>query len=152
MSQETIIDENYRMPEPVRVGEETGSLTRVFQQLVFTVDHKKLGLMYIGAGLLFFVIAGFLAALLRGEGPAGAATAATAVGAKNAAPAHAPSAHVALPEPQSVEVAAPAARRTPRILLLFESATTSVENPATVVTARPSGASKNADVPAAESP
>jgi len=60
MSQETIIDENYRMPEPVRVGEETGSLTRVFQQLVFTVDHKKLGLMYIGAGLLFFVIAGFL--------------------------------------------------------------------------------------------
>ena len=45
MSQEIIIDENYRMPEPVRVGEETGSLTRVMQQLVFTVDHKKLGLM-----------------------------------------------------------------------------------------------------------
>jgi cytochrome c oxidase subunit 1 len=65
MSQEITIDANYRMPEPVRVGEETGSLTRVFQQLIFTVDHKKLGLMYIGAGLLFFVIAGFLAALMR---------------------------------------------------------------------------------------
>jgi cytochrome c oxidase subunit 1 len=65
MSQEIIVDENYRMPEPVRVGEETGSLTRVIQQLIFTVDHKKLGLMYIGAGLLFFVIAGLLAGLMR---------------------------------------------------------------------------------------
>ena len=65
MSQEIIVEENYRMPGPVRVGEETGSLTRVMQQLVFTVDHKKLGLMYIGAGLLFFVIAGLLAGLMR---------------------------------------------------------------------------------------
>lgn len=65
MSQEIIIEENYRLPEPVRVGEETGSLTRVIQQLVFTVDHKKLGLMYIAAGLLFFVIAGLLAGLMR---------------------------------------------------------------------------------------
>jgi len=30
-----------------------------------TVDHKKLGLMYIAAGLLFFTIAGCLAALMR---------------------------------------------------------------------------------------
>ena len=65
MSQEIIIEENYRLPEPVRVGEETGSPTRVIQQLVFTVDHKKLGLMYIAAGLLFFVIAGLLAGLMR---------------------------------------------------------------------------------------
>jgi cytochrome c oxidase subunit 1 len=65
MAQEIIIEENYRMPAPVDVGDEKGSLTRVIQQLVFTVDHKKLGLMYIAAGLLFFVIAGFLAALMR---------------------------------------------------------------------------------------
>jgi cytochrome c oxidase subunit 1 len=65
MAQEIALDANYRMPEPVRVGEETGSSTAWIQNLVFTVDHKKLGLMYIGAGLLFFVIAGFLATLMR---------------------------------------------------------------------------------------
>ncbi len=65
MAQEIIIEENYRMPAPVHVGDEKGSLTRVIQQLVFTVDHKKLGLMYIAAGLLFFVIAGLLAGLIR---------------------------------------------------------------------------------------
>jgi cytochrome c oxidase subunit 1 len=65
MAQEIIIDENYRMPEPVRVGDGAGSFTNILQQLVFTVDHKKLGLMYIGAGLLFFVIAGLLASLMR---------------------------------------------------------------------------------------
>jgi len=65
MAQEIIIEENYRMPAPVHVGDEKGSLTRVIQQLVFTVDHKKLGLMYIAAGLLFFVIAGLLAGLMR---------------------------------------------------------------------------------------
>lgn len=53
------------MPEPVRAGVETGSLTRIIQELVFTVDHKKLGLMYIAAGLLFFVLAGLLACLIR---------------------------------------------------------------------------------------
>ncbi|MBU6183214.1 MAG: cytochrome c oxidase subunit I [Verrucomicrobia bacterium] len=53
------------MPEPVRVGEETGSSTAWIQNLIFTVDHKKLGLMYIGAALLFFAIAGVLAALMR---------------------------------------------------------------------------------------
>jgi len=36
-----------------------------FADLPFTVDHKKLGLMYIGTGLLFFAVAGFLAALMR---------------------------------------------------------------------------------------
>lgn len=62
---ETLIDENFQPPEPERVGEERGSFTRVVQELVFTVDHKKLGLMYIGAGLLFFVVAGTMAALIR---------------------------------------------------------------------------------------
>lgn len=65
MAQEIAIDANYRMPEPVRVGEETGSSTAWIQNLIFTVDHKKLGLMYIGAALLFFAIAGVLAALMR---------------------------------------------------------------------------------------
>jgi cytochrome c oxidase subunit 1 len=36
-----------------------------FADLPFTVDHKKLGLMYIGSGLLFFVVAGVMAALMR---------------------------------------------------------------------------------------
>ena len=33
--------------------------------LVVTVDHKKLGLMYIGSGLLFFVVAGCMAGVMR---------------------------------------------------------------------------------------
>jgi cytochrome c oxidase subunit 1 len=65
MSQEIIIEDNYQPPAPAKVGEEKGSFTRVIQELVFTVDHKKLGLMYIGSALLFFVIAGLLAALMR---------------------------------------------------------------------------------------
>ena len=59
------LDENFQIPAPERIGEEHGSLTRVFQQMVFTVDHKILGLMYIGSGLLFFVVAGVMAALIR---------------------------------------------------------------------------------------
>jgi len=39
-------------------------LERVHQWVV-TVDHKRLGLMYIGAGLLFFVVAGLQAATMR---------------------------------------------------------------------------------------
>ena len=65
MSQEITIDENFRMPPPEKVGQEPGSLTSIVQNLIFTVDHKKLGLMYIGSGLLFFVLAGSLAALMR---------------------------------------------------------------------------------------
>ncbi|MFZ4598788.1 MAG: cytochrome c oxidase subunit I [Terrimicrobiaceae bacterium] len=53
------------MPPPEKVGQEPGSLTSIVQNLIFTVDHKKLGLMYIGSGLLFFVLAGSLAALMR---------------------------------------------------------------------------------------
>jgi len=65
MSNETIVDENFKAPLPERVGEERGSLTRIAQELVFTVDHKKLGLMYIGAGLLFFVVGGLMALMIR---------------------------------------------------------------------------------------
>ena len=65
MSQDIIIEDNYRLPPPEKVGREPGSFTSVIQGLVFTVDHKKLGLMYIASGLLFFVIAGSLASLMR---------------------------------------------------------------------------------------
>ena len=34
-------------------------------ELVVTVDHKKLGLMYIGSALFFFVVAGSLASIIR---------------------------------------------------------------------------------------
>jgi cytochrome c oxidase subunit 1 len=33
--------------------------------LVVTTDHKKLGLMYVGAGLVFFVVSGSLASVMR---------------------------------------------------------------------------------------
>jgi cytochrome c oxidase subunit 1 len=33
--------------------------------LVVTTDHKKLGLMYIGAGLVFFIMAGLMASVMR---------------------------------------------------------------------------------------
>ncbi len=46
-------------------GEEKGVLTGGIQSLFYTVDHKKLGLMYIGSGLIFFVIAGLMATAIR---------------------------------------------------------------------------------------
>ncbi len=58
-------DDNFAIPAPQSVGDEPGSLTRLAQELVFTVDHKRLGLMYIGSGLLYFVVAGVMAALIR---------------------------------------------------------------------------------------
>ncbi|MCH2223059.1 MAG: cbb3-type cytochrome c oxidase subunit I, partial [Dechloromonas sp.] len=39
--------------------------TDTLHEWVATVDHKKLGVMYIGSALLFFVIAGFEASLMR---------------------------------------------------------------------------------------
>jgi cytochrome c oxidase subunit 1 len=46
----------------------TGTLSTValrLHDLVVTTDHKKLGLMYVGAGLVFFIVAGLLASLMR---------------------------------------------------------------------------------------
>ncbi len=37
----------------------------LFHQFVVTVDHKKLGLMYIGAALFFFAVAGSMATVMR---------------------------------------------------------------------------------------
>jgi cytochrome c oxidase subunit I len=45
-----------------------GTLSAValrLHDLVVTTDHKKLGLMYIGAGLVFFVVAGLMASMMR---------------------------------------------------------------------------------------
>ncbi|MFZ0709486.1 MAG: hypothetical protein WAM53_05555, partial [Terrimicrobiaceae bacterium] len=56
----TVEEEEFKIPPPERVGEEHGSLTRIVQELVYTVDHKKLGLMYIGAGFIFFVVGGIM--------------------------------------------------------------------------------------------
>ena len=40
-------------------------LTARLHELVVTVDHKQLGLMYIGTALLFLVVAGSMAAVIR---------------------------------------------------------------------------------------
>jgi len=61
------VEKDYEFPAPQKVGHEKGSLTRIIQELVFTVDHKKLGLMYIGAGLIFFVVAGLMATMIRAQ-------------------------------------------------------------------------------------
>jgi cytochrome c oxidase subunit 1 len=61
----TALSKEYIEVAPSSPGQEKGSLTRIVQKMVFTVDHKVLGLMYIGSGLFFFVIAGIMAALIR---------------------------------------------------------------------------------------
>ncbi|MGA9577457.1 MAG: cbb3-type cytochrome c oxidase subunit I, partial [Terrimicrobiaceae bacterium] len=62
----TTIEEEEFAPAPAEhVGKEHGSMTAIVQELIYTVDHKKLGLMYIGSGLLFFVVAGIMATLMR---------------------------------------------------------------------------------------
>ena len=46
----------------------TGTLSTAtlrLHDLVVTTDHKKLGLMYVGAGLVFFIVAGLLASVMR---------------------------------------------------------------------------------------
>ncbi len=40
-------------------------ITTRLNDLVFTVDHKKLGLMYIASALFFFAVAGSMAAVMR---------------------------------------------------------------------------------------
>jgi len=45
----------------------TFSLPSLLHEWVVTVDHKKLGLMYVITALLFFVVAGLLAAVMRAQ-------------------------------------------------------------------------------------
>jgi cytochrome c oxidase subunit 1 len=65
MATGTSLDPNFKAPPAERVGEEGRTWSHVIQNLFFTVDHKKLGLMYIGSGLIFFVVAGIMALLIR---------------------------------------------------------------------------------------
>ena len=52
---------------PARPGQERGTATGWIQDLVYTVDHKKLGMLYVGTGLFFFVLAGIMALLIRAQ-------------------------------------------------------------------------------------
>ena len=60
----TTIDTRERIAGP---GEEKGTLTGWVQDLIYTVDHKKLGFLYIGTGLLFLVLGGVMALLIRAQ-------------------------------------------------------------------------------------
>ncbi len=44
---------------------ESRSLSETLHSWIITVDHKKLGLMYIGLALFFLVLGGIEAAILR---------------------------------------------------------------------------------------
>ena len=63
----TTITDSHPKLVPARPGEERGTLTGWVQDLVYTVDHKKLGMLYIGTGLFFFVLAGTMALLIRAQ-------------------------------------------------------------------------------------
>jgi cytochrome c oxidase subunit I len=52
---------------PAKPGQEKGTLTGWIQDYVFTVDHKKLGILYIGMALAFLVIGGIMAMLIRAQ-------------------------------------------------------------------------------------
>ena len=52
------------MPQPVARGVRSAR-SGALHDWVVTVDHKRLGLMYIASGLVFFVVAGLEATLMR---------------------------------------------------------------------------------------
>src|SRR6202048_4825850 len=62
----TIIDSGTEL-QPARPGEERGTATGWILDLAYTVDHKKLGMLYVGTGLFFFVLAGTMALLIRAQ-------------------------------------------------------------------------------------
>jgi len=65
MSTPTITPDHTVGPTDLAAKKPSFSLSLWLQDLVFTVDHKKLGLMYIGSGLIFFVVSGLMAAAIR---------------------------------------------------------------------------------------
>jgi cytochrome c oxidase subunit I len=67
MANGTTITESGTELQPARPGEERGTATGWVQDLLFTVDHKKLGILYVGTGLFFFVLAGIMALLIRAQ-------------------------------------------------------------------------------------
>jgi cytochrome c oxidase subunit I len=60
----TTIDSREMVAGP---GQEKGTSTGWIQDLIYTVDHKKLGILYIGTGLLFLVLGGVMALLIRAQ-------------------------------------------------------------------------------------
>ena len=67
MANGTIAKEPGTTPLLARPGEEEGTLTGWIQDLVFTVDHKKLGILYFSAALFFFTLGGIMALLIRAQ-------------------------------------------------------------------------------------
>src|ERR1700733_16256272 len=67
MANGTTIAESGTELHPARPGEERGTATGWIQDYVYTVDHKKLGILYVGTGLFFFVLAGTMALLIRAQ-------------------------------------------------------------------------------------
>src|SRR5579872_5001681 len=58
--------ESLPMPGPISLPHESGKTWReIVHEWVITVDHKKLGLMYIGQALIFLVLGGIEAILMR---------------------------------------------------------------------------------------
>src|SRR5581483_8918026 len=55
---------DYPLQHP-KTQETEFSFSETFYKWVATVDHKRLGLMYIGATFLFLVIAGTMASVMR---------------------------------------------------------------------------------------
>src|SRR6187431_3008807 len=52
-------------PASVAAAKERPAIPAILHEWVITTDHKKLGVMYIVSGLLFFVVAGVIAGLIR---------------------------------------------------------------------------------------
>jgi len=52
-------------PASVAAAKERPGIPAILHEWVITTDHKKLGVMYIVSGLLFFVVSGLMAALIR---------------------------------------------------------------------------------------
>src|SRR6202012_130262 len=57
---EGVVDQTPRLPF-------TGTYLEIIHSWVVTVDHKKIGLMYIGYALIFLVVAGIEALLIRAQ-------------------------------------------------------------------------------------
>ena len=67
MANGTTITDSGTELQPARPGEERGTATGWILDLAYTVDHKKLGMLYVGTGLFFFVLAGIMALLIRSQ-------------------------------------------------------------------------------------
>ncbi len=55
---------DYPLDRPIRRHRET-SLSTLFYEWVATVDHKRLGIMYVMSAIIFLVVAGLMATVMR---------------------------------------------------------------------------------------